>query len=76
MDADTDLILTLGIVLLVLSVPTLLSAWVDGRIPRLGAIMVVVALGMIVAALQTAPGGYAFEEVPGVVIRVFAGFFN
>ena len=36
---DTDLVLTLGIVLLVLSVPSLLSAWAESRAPRLGAIM-------------------------------------
>ncbi len=73
---DTDLVLTVGIVLLVLSVPTLLSAWVDGRIPRLGTLMVIVAGGMIVAALQTAPGGYRFEQVPGVMIGVVSRFFN
>jgi hypothetical protein len=73
---DTDLVLTLGIVLLVLSVPALLSAWVDGRIPRFGAIMVLTALAMIVAALQSSPGGYAFEDVPNVVIRVMSRLFN
>lgn len=73
---DTDLILTVGIVLLVLSVPSLLSAWVDGRVPRLGALMVVVAGGMIVSALQTAPGGYRFEQVPGVMIGVVSRLFN
>ena len=40
---DTDLALTVGIVLAVLSVPSLLSAWVDGRAPRLGAIMAIAA---------------------------------
>ena len=29
MDADTDLMLTVGIVLLVLSVPSLLAAWAE-----------------------------------------------
>ena len=73
---DTDLVLTIGIVLLVLSLPALLSAWVDGRVPRLGALMVVVAGGMIVSALQTAPGGYNFEQVPGVMIGVVSRYFN
>ena len=73
---DTDLVLTIGIVLLVLSLPALLSAWVDGRVPRLGALMFVVAGGMIVSALQTAPGGYNFEQVPGVMIGVVSRYFN
>ena len=76
MDTDVDLLLTVGIVLLVLSVPTLLSAWVESRAPRLGSIMVIAALGMIVTALVTKPGGYAFNDVPGVMVKVIGGFFQ
>ena len=76
MDTDFDLLLTVGIVLLVLSVPSLLSAWVESRAPRLGSIMVIAALGMIVTALVTKPGGYAFNDVPGVMVKVIGGFFQ
>ena len=72
MEIDTDLLLTIGIVLLVLSVPSLLSAWVEGRAPRLGSIMAIGALGLIVTALVVQPGGYAFNQVPGVMISVFS----
>jgi formate-dependent nitrite reductase membrane component NrfD len=73
---DTDLVLTLGIVLLVLSVPSLLSAWAESRAPRMGAIMAIVALGMIVSALWVKPGGYAFNQVPGVMIGVVSRLFE
>jgi formate-dependent nitrite reductase membrane component NrfD len=73
---DTDLVLTLGIVLLVLSVPSLLSAWVEGRAPRIGAIMIITAFGMIVAALTVKPGGYDFNEVPGIMVGVVSRLFN
>ncbi len=76
MDADVDLVLTAGIILLVLAIPSLLSAWVEGRAPRLGSVMTIAALGMIVYALVTRPGGYAFNEVPGVMVKVVAGFFQ
>ncbi len=76
MDADVDLMLTVGIILMVLSVPSLLSAWVEGRAPRMGAIMSIAALGLIVAAIMTKPGGYAFNEVPGVMLKVAAGFLR
>lgn len=69
---DTDLVLTIGIVLLVLTIPSLLSAWVDGRVPRVGAILVVASIGMILAAVVTRPGGYAFEEIPGIMLSVLA----
>jgi hypothetical protein len=73
---DTDLVLTLGIVLMVLSVPSLLSAWVEGRAPRIGAIMIIAAFGMIVTALTVNPGGYEFSEVPGVMVGVVSRLFN
>ena len=73
---DTDLALTVGSVLLVLSVPSLLAAWVEGRAPRMGAIMAVAALSLIIAALYENPGGYAFNQVPGVMIKTVARFFE
>jgi hypothetical protein len=76
MDTDVDLLLTGGIILLVLSIPSLLSAWVEGRAPRIGAVLSIAALTMIVSALVTKPGGYAFNEVPGVMVRVIVGFFQ
>jgi hypothetical protein len=73
---DTDLALTVGIVLGVLSVPSLLSAWVDGRAPRMGAIMVIAALGLIIAALVENPGGYAFNQVPDVMLKTVMRLFE
>ncbi|MBP9046825.1 MAG: hypothetical protein WAT35_10945 [Tabrizicola sp.] len=73
---DTDLALTVGIVLAVLSVPSLLSAWVDGRAPRLGAIMAIAALGLIVTALVESPGGYAFNQVPSVMLKTVLRVFE
>ncbi len=73
---DTDLVLTSGIVLLVLAMPSLLSAWVEGKAPRLGALMVVTGAVMIVTALSVRPGGYAFGDVPRVVVDVFARLVN
>lgn len=67
---DTDLVLTLGIVIAVLSVPSLLAAWVESRAPRVGAIMLIASIGMILGAVTTRPGGYTFEEIPGVMLRV------
>jgi hypothetical protein len=73
---DTDLVLTLGIVLLVLTLPSLLAAWVDGHAPRVGAIMLVTSLGMIVAAMVYKPGSYAASEIPGVMVGVVGRMLN
>ncbi|WP_295071362.1 hypothetical protein [Tabrizicola sp.] len=73
---DTDLALTVGILLVVLSVPSLLSAWVENRAPRLGALMVIGGGALTIYALITQPGGYAFRDVPGVMVNVLGSFFN
>lgn len=73
---DTDLILTLGIVLLALTIPSLLSAWVEGRVPRIGAIMLIASVGMILAAVTSRPGGYAFQDIPNVMLAVAARAIN
>ncbi|MFN6924807.1 MAG: hypothetical protein ACK4P8_04080 [Tabrizicola sp.] len=69
---DTDLVLTVGIVIAVLSVPSLLSAWAESRTPKVGVVMLIVAIGMVLFAVMTRPGGYSFEEVPKVMLNVFA----
>jgi formate-dependent nitrite reductase membrane component NrfD len=73
---DTDLVLTVGIVLLALILPSLLSAWVEQRAPRVAAIMGLAAIGMIVSALMTKPGGYSFSDVPSVMLGVAARMGN
>ena len=69
---DTDLVLTGGIVLLAVSLPSLLSGWVEQRMSRLGLVMAFSGLGMIVAAWLYRPGGYSVPEVPGVMLDVFS----
>jgi len=69
---DTDLVLTIGVVLAALSVPSLLAAWTESRAPRIGAVMVIAAFAMIVAATLRRPGGYGVTEIPSVMLDVFA----
>jgi len=39
-------------------------------------LLVIVALGMVVGALWVKPGGYAFNQVPGVMIGVLSRLFQ
>jgi hypothetical protein len=73
---DTDLILTLGIVFMILALPSLLSAWVEGVTPRVGAVMLIAGLGMIITAVVSHPTGYRFNEIPGVMVGVVARMIN
>ncbi len=73
---DTDLVLTIGIVLLALSLPSFLSAWVQGRLSRFGTLLVLAGGGMVGWAIYTQPKGYEFGEVPIVMLGVFARLIN
>ncbi len=67
-----DLMLVIGLVVGVLAIPALLNAWTEGRAPRAGAIMVMIAIGLILAAWQTKPGGYRMDEIPDAFFSVLA----
>jgi len=67
---DTDLALIIGIFLAGLSIPSILSVISEGRPPRMPMILVMVAGGLILYALNMNPGGYSFDQVPDVFLRV------
>jgi hypothetical protein len=71
---DTDLIIVVGIVAILLAVPAMLSAWVEGTVPRAAAIMVLIGGVLIVVALTQHGRAYTFAEMPDVFMRVFARF--
>ena len=69
---DSDLAMVVGIVLAVLSIPSILSAVTDRRSPRASAITILIAGGLIVFALRENPGRYSFENLPDVFVSVVA----
>jgi hypothetical protein len=71
---DTDLALSIGMVLAVVSVPSLLSAFSEARAPRFAAVISVVAGALILWAVTTTPGGYSLGDQPDVLISVIARY--
>lgn len=67
---DTDLIIVVGIVAILLAVPSMLSSWVDGTVPRAGAILVLIGGVLIAVALSHHARSYTFAELPDVFMRV------
>ena len=70
MNMDTDLILVIGIVVLILSIPSLLSAYAEARAPRAGAVLVLIGGVLVAVALTKHTAGYSFSELPSVFVRV------
>ncbi|SLN20495.1 hypothetical protein TRL7639_00508 [Falsiruegeria litorea R37] len=71
---DTDLMLVLGMVVAVLSIPSMISAYSDDRPIRASAIVLLMSLGAVVYAIFSHPGGYTFEQIPEVFFGVVARF--
>jgi hypothetical protein len=72
---DPDLLFVVGIALLVLSFPLLVGAFAEGSPPRGGALLILIAAGLISVAVWQRPGTYSFEGIPDVFVRVISGFF-
>ena len=73
---DTDLMLVSGIILGVMSIPAMLSAFTEGRAPRLASFVVLIAGILIFVALTESGTGYSFPELPQVFGRVFGRLAN
>lgn len=70
MDPDTTLVV--GMVLAVLSIPAIVSALSEAKAPRIAAIVLIIAGGLMVYAINSKDGGYRIEDVPRVVFTVIA----
>jgi hypothetical protein len=73
---DTDLILIVGIIVAVLAVPALLSAFSSGLPPRGAAVAAVVGGALIVIAISLHPGGYRAQDIPDITARVIERYLN
>ncbi|WP_299852391.1 hypothetical protein [uncultured Roseovarius sp.] len=73
---DPDLALTIGLILAVFSVPSILSAFSEGRAPRVAAFTIIASGALVVWAISQKPGGYALNEIPDVFVRVIARFIS
>ncbi|MGJ5621402.1 hypothetical protein [Sulfitobacter sp. MF3-043] len=71
---DHDLALVIGIVLGVLSVPSVLSAFSDRRAPRASAITILIAGGLIVYAAQNKPNGISLDQIPDIFVNVIGRY--
>ncbi|MCR9112911.1 MAG: hypothetical protein NXH84_06555 [Rhodobacteraceae bacterium] len=73
---DPDLILIVGLVLGVFSIPSILSAFSEGHAPRVAAFTIIAGGAMVVWAVQENPGGYALTDIPNVFVEVIARYLT
>jgi flagellar biosynthesis protein FliR len=71
---DADLFLVAGLILLGFSLPSIVSAFSEGRAPRLAAIVLLVGGTLVVLALNEQP--YTIDGVAKAFARVVGRFIN
>lgn len=65
-----DLALVMGIVIAGFSIPAIMSAFSDSRVPRAAALVVMIGGGLIAWSVTGKPGGYKLEDIPNVFVKV------
>ena len=73
---DPDLMFVIGLVIGGFSIPSIMGAMSEGRVPRAAAIAIMVAGGLIVLAIQGKPGGYTIADIPDVFVNVVGRYIN
>lgn len=71
---DSDLYLVAGLILLGFSLPSIVSAFSEGRAPRVAAIVLLVGGSLVVLALNERP--YTIDGVAQAFTRVVGRFIN
>jgi predicted membrane channel-forming protein YqfA (hemolysin III family) len=73
---DTDLLLIIGMVIAILAVPSVISAFSESRPPRAAAILFLIGGTLIVVALTQGTTRYSMGDLPEVLSRVIAKYLN
>lgn len=71
-----DTALVLGLIIGMFSIPSIVSAFSDGRAPRASMLTILIGGGFILYAISNKSGGYAVEDVPDVFFSVLGRFFS
>jgi hypothetical protein len=70
----SELYLVIGLIIGAFSVPSILGAFSQGRVPRTAAIMVMISGGLIALAIHEKPGGYEIADIPQAFVNVVARY--
>lgn len=73
---DPEVALVFGLALSAVAIPSLVSALVDSRAPRIGGVVILVALGLTLYGLSNHPTGLELSELPNTVARVVGRLIN
>ena len=67
---DTNLIATLGLLVVVLAIPASLRRWADDRFPFVPLLSLLIGLGVLGWLIYFDPGGFSIQDIPNAVVEV------
>ena len=70
----SDLMMTVGILLLLVSILAFMSAWVESRLSPLGLGLLCIGAGLALGAQYLHPQGYGLADLPFAVLNVLAHY--
>ena len=73
---DPDLFFVVGLVIAGLSAPAIVSAFTEGRGPRMALALIVIGGGMMAFAINDRPNAYSFDTIPDAFVRVIGRYIN
>ena len=71
-----DVYLVVGLLVLVLAIPSIVSSFSEGRAPRIAAVMVLIGGGMVALAVSQKPEGYTIQDIPQAFTRVIGSLLR
>ena len=69
---DTDLILVIGVLVLMLSIPSVVAAFAESRAPWIAMLVIIIGASLVGWAWVNHPEGYTVSDIPHAIIRVLA----
>ncbi|WP_294226746.1 hypothetical protein [uncultured Shimia sp.] len=72
----TDYLITIGLVVGLFSIPAMLAAHADSRVPRTAMGAFILSAAVIAGAILLDPARYSVADLPNVVIRVIADIIH
>jgi hypothetical protein len=72
----TDIALVMGTILGALALVAVLTALIEGRRPRVAALVVVISGGLILWGAGASADGFQWDDIPNAFISVAAAILN
>jgi hypothetical protein len=71
---DADLLMVMGIIVCVMAFLSLMAAWIDRRISRVGQALLLIGGVLVVLAIGHRPGSYTIAQLPDLFLDVVSRY--